>query len=73
MIETIVFYIVCASISYLGIKYKHIFSDGFRHKGIGDKDWLFILLPIVNCFTVAFTIIIVIFGVGAKIDDYIRK
>ena len=73
MIYAIVFYIICAYVSYLGIKHKHIFSDGFRHKGIRDKDWWFILLPVVNYFTVGWVILLVIFGIAAKIDDYIRK
>lgn len=73
MIAYLFFYIICAYVSYLGIKYKHIFSNGYRHKGIRDKDWLFILLPIVNYFTVAWVIMIVIFGTAAKIDEFIRK
>ena len=73
MTAYIILYVFCAYVSYLGFKYKHIFSDGYRYKGIRDKDWLFILIPIVNYFTVAWVIMLVIFGTAGRIDDFMRK
>lgn len=67
------FYVICAAISYLGIRYRHLFTDNYTFIGVRGVHWILILTPVLHCITVASVIILVILGGSAKLDDKIRE
>lgn len=70
MIEFIIYYIICAAITYLGLLYKYHVSNRWKGFAFRDKDWLLVFLPIVNFFMVYMTVILIIFDIALKISDF---
>ncbi|MFA1510012.1 hypothetical protein ACDN41_12350 [Priestia aryabhattai] len=64
------FYFICALITYLGHLYKYNISNAYRGLTFRDKDWIIILVPVLNYFGVLGTVIMVIVDLTVKISDF---
>ncbi|MEM4994922.1 hypothetical protein WKH56_20370 [Priestia sp. SB1] len=64
------FYFVCALVTYLGYLYKYNVSNAYKGLAFRDKDWLMILVPVLNYFGVLGAIITVVADLAGKISDF---
>lgn len=65
----IFFYAIPVPVAWFGIKWNHLLKTG-EDRVLTAKDKQLIYFPVLNFFMVFATIIWVIFGVAALIDDY---
>lgn len=64
------FYLACACITFLGYLYKYNVSSRYKGLTFRGKDWIIILVPVLNYFGVLGTVITVIVDLMVKASDF---
>jgi ABC-type transport system involved in multi-copper enzyme maturation permease subunit len=74
MTGTIIFYLVCAGISYLFFQHKYRFSHKYSGRGLEmqRREWLLVFLPVANYFVAVIAILGLILGTAIFISEYFK-
>ena len=63
-------YIMSVVITSIGMWYKYNVSSRWKGYSFRDKDWLLIFLPIINFFMMFWTVMLIVFDIALKIEDF---